>query len=87
MDGLLVATLPIGLGPLLTGCHMSTTWVWYLVISFHTIMDHCGYHLPLLRSNEAHEFHHRVVNTAVGSGSSLLYTCRLDMATTVTGAG
>ena len=72
VDGLLVATLPIGLGPLLTGCHVSTTWVWYLVISFHTIMDHCGYHLPLLRSNEAHEFHHRVVNTAVGTGSSIL---------------
>ena len=60
VDGLLVATLPIGLGPFLTGCHVSTTWVWYLVISLHTVMDHCGYHFPLVRSNQGHEFHHRV---------------------------
>ena len=53
VDGVLVATLPIGIGPFLTGCHITTTWVWYLVISLHTVMDHCGYHLPFFRSNQA----------------------------------
>ena len=47
-----MATLPIGIGPFLTGCHITTTWVWYLVISLHTVMDHCGYHLPFFRSNQ-----------------------------------
>ena len=50
VDGVLVATIPIGIGPFLTGCHITTTWVWYLVISLHTVMDHCGYHLPFFRS-------------------------------------
>ena len=67
VDGVLVATLPIGIGPFLTGCHLSTTWVWYLVISFHTVMDHCGYHLPFFRSNQAHEFHHRAGHSNYGN--------------------
>ena len=59
MDGVLVASLPIGIGPFLTGCHITTTWVWYLVISLHTVMDHCGYQLPFFRSNQARLLHYQ----------------------------
>ena len=65
--------------------HISTTWLWYLVISLHELKystfvfydcsflfslhslmivyhsDHSGFHLPWLRSPQAHDYHHKVI--------------------------
>ena len=72
VDGLLVATIPIGLGPFLTGCHVTTTWVWYLVITLHELNDHSGFHLPWLRSPQAHDYHHMTGRANFGNWCRLL---------------
>ncbi|XP_071951499.1 fatty acid hydroxylase domain-containing protein 2-like [Antedon mediterranea] len=50
--------LPVALGPMIMGSHMMTTWLWFLLAIFTTVIVHSGYHLPLMPSPEAHDFHH-----------------------------
>ncbi len=50
--------VPIGLGPLLCGSHVSTMWLWFAVSLTVTIISHSGFHFPLLPSSEFHDFHH-----------------------------
>jgi len=49
---------PIVAGPLLMGSHLATVWLWFSIALMSTIISHSGYHLPLLPSPEAHDFHH-----------------------------
>ncbi|XP_077984393.1 fatty acid hydroxylase domain-containing protein 2-like [Glandiceps talaboti] len=51
--------LPPLVGPLLTGSHIATIWLWFIIALFSSIIAHCGYHVPFLPSPEAHDFHHR----------------------------
>lgn len=48
---------PFG-GVLLTGCHLTTAWAWFTLAIVSTLNSHCGYHMPLLASPEAHDYHH-----------------------------
>lgn len=49
---------PIFLGPLLMGSHIGTIWLWSVLAYLSTLNAHSGYHLPLMPSPEAHDFHH-----------------------------
>lgn len=49
---------PIILGPLIMGSHIATAWMWFCLALMTTINTHSGYHLPLMPSPEAHDFHH-----------------------------
>ena len=59
VDFFLHCVLAVSLGPVVVRSHLSTAWVWYLVITSHELNDHSGYHLPWLRSSQAHDYHHR----------------------------
>lgn len=50
--------LPVVIGPVILGSHISTTCMWYCVALISTTISHCGYHLPFLPSPEFHDFHH-----------------------------
>lgn len=50
--------LPVVIGPVILGSHVSTTCMWYCVALISTTVSHCGYHLPFLPSPEFHDFHH-----------------------------
>lgn len=51
-------TLPVVLGPMIMGSHIATLTMWVMMAQSSAIVSHCGYHLPLLPSPEAHDFHH-----------------------------
>uniref|UniRef100_A0A0B6YNK3 Fatty acid hydroxylase domain-containing protein n=1 Tax=Arion vulgaris TaxID=1028688 RepID=A0A0B6YNK3_9EUPU len=58
--------LPPSLGPLLMGSHLATAWMFCALALFSTTVSHCGYHLPLLPSPEAHDYHHLKFNQNYG---------------------
>jgi methylsterol monooxygenase len=45
-------------GIVLTGCHIATAWMWLGLLMISTLVDHSGYHIPLLHSSEFHDYHH-----------------------------
>ncbi|XP_053679275.1 fatty acid hydroxylase domain-containing protein 2-like [Anopheles nili] len=50
--------LPVYLGPALMSSHVLTFVVWFTFVMMDTLVDHSGYHLPVLGSSEMHDFHH-----------------------------
>jgi len=50
--------LPVTLGPLIMGSHMGSLVMWTCIVITSTQISHGGYHLPLLPSPEAHDYHH-----------------------------
>jgi methylsterol monooxygenase len=59
-------SMPIMLGPVVMRSHILTTWLWYAVAMFTTVIHHSGYHLPWLPSPEFHDFHHLKYNCNYG---------------------
>ncbi|CAB4026362.1 fatty acid hydroxylase domain-containing 2-like [Paramuricea clavata] len=57
---------PVLMGPLVMGSHIATGWLWFAVAISTTLVSHCGYHLPLLPSPEAHDYHHQKFNQNFG---------------------
>ncbi|XP_061755081.1 fatty acid hydroxylase domain-containing protein 2 isoform X2 [Nerophis ophidion] len=58
--------LPVVIGPVVLGSHVSTTCMWYCIALVSTTISHCGYHLPFLPSPEFHDFHHLRFNQCFG---------------------
>lgn len=58
--------LPMALGPIITGSHLATAWLWFAVGLMSTTVAHSGYHLPLFPSPEAHDYHHLKFNNCFG---------------------
>ena len=54
------------MGPFICGSHLATSWLWYSLALFSTLNSHSGYHLPLMPSPEAHDFHHLKFNQCYG---------------------
>ncbi|XP_055925576.1 fatty acid hydroxylase domain-containing protein 2-like [Argiope bruennichi] len=50
--------LPAFFGPFLLGTHIMVYWLWYSLALLTTLNAHTGFHLPLLPSPEAHNYHH-----------------------------
>ena len=72
VDFFLHCVLAVSLGPVLVRSHLSTAWLWYLVITLHELNDHSGFHLPWLRSSQAHDYHHRTGRANYGNWCRLL---------------
>ncbi|XP_077984885.1 fatty acid hydroxylase domain-containing protein 2-like [Glandiceps talaboti] len=45
-------------GPLLMGSHLVVHLIWFVIAIYSTSIAHCGYHFPLIKSNEQHDYHH-----------------------------
>lgn len=58
--------LPVALGPLVFGAHISVTWAWMCLGLINSLNSHSGYHLPFMSSGEAHDFHHLKFNQCYG---------------------
>ncbi|XP_070839035.1 fatty acid hydroxylase domain-containing protein 2 [Chaetodon trifascialis] len=58
--------LPVAIGPVILGSHLTTTMLWYCLALVSTTISHCGYHLPFLPSPEFHDFHHLKFNQCFG---------------------
>ncbi|KAG7232123.1 hypothetical protein INR49_009527 [Caranx melampygus] len=58
--------LPVVIGPVILGSHLTTTALWYCLALVSTTISHCGYHLPFLPSPEFHDFHHLRFNQCFG---------------------
>lgn len=59
--------LPVLAGPALARSHIVVLWGWLLVSMAGTLHAHCGFHVPLLPSNEFHDFHHLRHNSNFGT--------------------
>ncbi|XP_034539120.1 fatty acid hydroxylase domain-containing protein 2 [Notolabrus celidotus] len=66
LEHMLSNTLPVVIGPVILGSHISTTSMWYCLALVSTTISHCGYHLPFLPSPEFHDFHHLRFNQCFG---------------------
>ncbi|TWW75085.1 fatty acid hydroxylase domain-containing protein 2 [Takifugu flavidus] len=66
LEHVLSNLLPVVIGPVILGSHVSTTSMWYCVALISTTISHCGYHLPFLPSPEFHDFHHLRFNQCYG---------------------
>ncbi|KAL1376384.1 hypothetical protein pipiens_004418 [Culex pipiens pipiens] len=55
-------TIPASIGPALLNCHLVTAVLWFSWLVHHSLITHSGYHLPLLKSPEAHDYHHLKFN-------------------------
>ncbi|XP_021067384.2 fatty acid hydroxylase domain-containing protein 2 [Mus pahari] len=58
--------LPVLVGPLATGSHLSSITVWLTMVLIVSTITHTGYHLPFLPSPEFHDYHHRKSNQCYG---------------------
>lgn len=58
--------MPPAIGPILMGSHLATAWLWFSIAIMSTTIAHCGYHLPLFPSPEAHDYHHLKFNQNFG---------------------
>ena len=55
--------LPLMMGPVLCRAHIVTTYVWFIVAIFGSMMHHCGYrfwwaHIPSDPQPDFHDYHH-----------------------------
>ncbi|XP_035683076.1 fatty acid hydroxylase domain-containing protein 2-like [Branchiostoma floridae] len=67
IENVFSGVLPPLLGPLVTGCHVSTIWLFGCYGLYITVTDHSGYDLPFnFRSPEFHDFHHSKFNSNFG---------------------
>lgn len=66
IEHILSNLVPPFLGPLIMGSHIGTIWLWSALAYLSTLNAHSGYHLPLLPSPEAHDFHHLKFNQNYG---------------------
>lgn len=60
IEHLMSNVFPVLMGPLVMGSHIATSWLWLSLAIANTLVSHCGYHLPLLPSPEAHDYHHQM---------------------------
>lgn len=67
LEHVVVNLMPVVLGPIVMGSHVSVAWLWFIVVILNTTVAHCGYHLPFLPSSEAHDFHHLKFNQNFGT--------------------
>ena len=58
LEHVLSNNLPLVMGSVVMGSHLSVTWLWLTIAVVNTTISHSGYHLPFLPSPEAHDFHH-----------------------------
>jgi len=63
---------PLLLGSILCTDHLITMWLWYQCITFVTLFDHSGYHLPFSPSPQHHDYHHLKFNECYGSKFQVL---------------
>ncbi|CAH1799955.1 unnamed protein product [Owenia fusiformis] len=54
-------------GPALMRSHIVVWWIWFVIATVVTSIHHSGYHLPLLPSNEFHDYHHLKFNWNFGT--------------------
>ncbi|XP_034462377.1 fatty acid hydroxylase domain-containing protein 2 [Hippoglossus hippoglossus] len=66
LEHVIANMLPVVLGPMILGSHVTTTSLWYCLVLLSTTISHCGYHLPFLPSPEFHDFHHLKFNQNFG---------------------
>ena len=61
IEFMLSNALPIMCGPLLSGCHVSTMWLWVCIAILSTINGHSGYAFPFtpFGYSKLHDLHHR----------------------------
>jgi len=60
IEYILSNALPVMLGPVLTGCHTFTMWLWIVLVMSSTVNSHSGYDLPWSTTTPAihHDVHH-----------------------------
>jgi len=66
VEHLISNMLPVSVGPLLFGSHLSVQWFWMSMALINSLNSHSGYHLPFLSSSEQHDFHHLKFNQCYG---------------------
>ncbi|KAJ8028198.1 Fatty acid hydroxylase domain-containing protein 2 [Holothuria leucospilota] len=66
LEHVLANLIPAMMGPLVMGSHFAVMLLWGVSAQTTAMIHHCGYHLPLMSSPEAHDFHHLKFNQNFG---------------------
>jgi len=66
IEHILSNVLPIAIGPAIMKSHTILLWIWICYATFETLTVHSGFHLPLLKSSEFHDYHHLKFNYNYG---------------------
>lgn len=77
IEHILSNMIPPMLGLVVTNCHILTAALWFNYVIQDTLTAHSGYHLPILMSSEAHDYHHLKWVYAIFSNVSVLICFRL----------
>ncbi|XP_077864720.1 fatty acid hydroxylase domain-containing protein 2-like [Saccoglossus kowalevskii] len=54
--------IPVVGGPIVMGSHLMVHWMWLVIVMYAITLNHSGYHFPITRSPENHDFHHSKFN-------------------------
>lgn len=73
IEHVLSNVVPLLAGPLVAGSHPALLVLWLTVGLSNTCTVHSGYHLPLMASPQAHDWHHAKFNECFGIGFGLDY--------------
>ena len=58
VEHLIANQIPIQLGPLILGSHLSTALLWYAIATVNTCISHSGYSFDFFSSAQFHDYHH-----------------------------
>lgn len=58
--------VPLFTGPFILNSHIIVIWLWFTLATLNTVVAHCGYNMPFLANNLAHDFHHYNFNNCFG---------------------
>ena len=58
IENFVANSLSVVAGPMVMGSHLLPTAVWLIAAQTFAMFGHSGYHFPLMRSPEPHDFHH-----------------------------
>ncbi|XP_035783792.1 fatty acid hydroxylase domain-containing protein 2-like isoform X1 [Anopheles albimanus] len=67
LEHILSNMIPPMIGIQLMRAHILTAAIWFPLVIFNTIRDHCGYHLPFFPSPEYHDYHHAKFTECFGT--------------------
>lgn len=71
LEHIISNAIPVILPPILLGSHMLTTWYWFALAQFSTVLNHSDYHLPGLNSPQFHDYHHLKFTECFGTNGLL----------------
>jgi len=69
VEFIIANAIPVTVGPLVSGCHVATMWLWVVIVIASTILGHSGYVFPVspFGNPSEHDLHHSSFQSNYGA--------------------